>query len=601
MNNLTSTARGLREQLIREHAQAPGLFQEMARIESLLAETYRARVLYELLQNSDDAGSTTVTVDLTQPNRMTWTNDGRAFDQADIEALCRSASSTKTRGDDAIGYRGIGFKAVAALASAVGVTSNGVTLRFDRELAAIALGASASHVPLLRVPAIVEDAAAEPGAEFTIDLVPGHEDQLFLDPIAMLFLRNVTNLTIRRPDGDQRITCVRKAERVTVDVDGRAAEFSRIADGSTVALVPLNPQAESIVGRRGRLCCFLPLDDELALPVVASGYLLTDPSRTHAIPSDAATTSVITTIGRLLAQVLADPAHPACDRLWSLILSGEDLRAVLMGGDSTPPGMLLTAMRSAFATLGWSFSFSEVPLDAEDLVRVFPHGAPASIYAKDVASQARALRTVFGAPTLRVSDLIGQVEPDQVSVTTRNALSKHLVDLARTEGRALTAREQLFAGQGTGSAGPQPKGQASGEHRTPKAATDETFGGAIARWRAAEVAAMEHLNARGWNLQDVSRQNIGYDLAGTNPDGAEVHIEVKKVEGKDSRFALTNNEMAVMIGASSRYLLGLVIGDGLSAQFALLDPLRDQVPRERVCRRWEWEYTDWSRFAEIVR
>lgn len=99
----------------------------------------------------------------------------------------------------------------------------------------------------------------------------------------------------------------------------------------------------------------------------------------------------------------------------------------------------------------------------------------------------------------------------------------------------------------------------------------------------------------------TGRQNVGYDLAGTNPVGAEVHVEVKKVEGKDARFALTNNEMAVMVGASSRYLLALVIGDGSSAQLALLDPLRDMVPRERVCRRWEWEYTDWSRFVEIVR
>lgn len=55
-----------------------------------------------------------------------------------------------------------------------------------------------------------------------------------------------------------------------------------------------------------------------------------------------------------------------------------------------------------------------------------------------------------------------------------------------------------------------------------------------------------------------------------------------------------------MVGASSRYLLALVIGDERTAQLALLDPLREQVPRERVCRRWEWEYTDWSRLAEIV-
>lgn len=79
-----------------------------------------------------------------------------------------------------------------------------------------------------------------------------------------------------------------------------------------------------------------------------------------------------------------------------------------------------------------------------------------------------------------------------------------------------------------------------------------------------------------------------------------MHVEVKKVESKDSRFSLTNNEMSVMVGASVRYLLAIVIGDGASSQLAILDPLLDQIPRERVCRRWEWEYKDWSRFVELL-
>mgnify|MGYP001372983600 CR=1 FL=1 len=87
MNPLVGAARALRDQLIQEHTLAPGLFHEMARIEALLAETYRTRVLYELLQNSDDAGSTTVVVDMSDSRRLTWRNNGRAFNEADIEAL----------------------------------------------------------------------------------------------------------------------------------------------------------------------------------------------------------------------------------------------------------------------------------------------------------------------------------------------------------------------------------------------------------------------------------------------------------------------------------------------------------------------------------
>jgi hypothetical protein len=243
----------LRDQLIQEHTLAPGLFREMARIETLLAETYRTRVLYELLQNSDDAGSTTVVVDMSDPTRLAWRNNGRAFNEADIEALCRSATSSKKRGDNTIGYRGIGFKAVAALSESVSVTSAGVTLIFDREAAASALNASVESVPLLRVPASVVEARPEAGAQFTLNLIPGRCDELALDPVAMLFLRNVTDLTILRPGSQQRIHCIRSTNHVALEIDGRLAEFERCAEGDTVLLIPLNPHAESFTGRHGRL------------------------------------------------------------------------------------------------------------------------------------------------------------------------------------------------------------------------------------------------------------------------------------------------------------------------------------------------------------
>ena len=235
-----------------------------------------------------------------------------------------------------------------------------------------------------------------------------------------------------------------------------------------------------------------------------------------------------------------------------------------------------------------------------DLPSLFPDGAPAALYADGATSQARALRTVFGIPTLRSDELVNQVRPETLSEGTRARLASRLVENARVEGRTLTQQEQAVVGKAP-KAQPEPTPTAPiTKWADPGTGAAQTFGGAIARWRAAEIAAMEHLNCRGWNLTDVSRQNIGYDLDGTAPDGHAVHIEVKKVDGKDSRFALTNNEMSVMIAASTRYLLALVIGDGHTAQLALLDPLKDQVPRERVCRRWEWEYTDWSRFADVI-
>ncbi|MFD9004205.1 protein NO VEIN domain-containing protein [Streptomyces sp. NPDC059582] len=95
-------------------------------------------------------------------------------------------------------------------------------------------------------------------------------------------------------------------------------------------------------------------------------------------------------------------------------------------------------------------------------------------------------------------------------------------------------------------------------------------------------------------------QNVGYDVEGADPQDKPVRIEVKKVDRPDARFAMTNNEVSLMLTEPGGCLLAIVVGDGRHAQQMLLDPSRDDLPEERVCRRWDWDFTDWSRFAETV-
>ncbi|WP_426498082.1 protein NO VEIN domain-containing protein [Streptomyces sp. D54] len=130
--------------------------------------------------------------------------------------------------------------------------------------------------------------------------------------------------------------------------------------------------------------------------------------------------------------------------------------------------------------------------------------------------------------------------------------------------------------------------------------SEDSLASVLKRWRAAELAAKEYLNRLGWTLRDVSAQNVGYDLEGTDPQGKPVRMAVKKVDRPDGRFAMTNNEMSLMLTEPGGYLLAIVVGDGRHARLMLLDPSRDDLPKERVCRRWDWEFTDWSRFAETV-
>jgi Protein NO VEIN, C-terminal len=130
--------------------------------------------------------------------------------------------------------------------------------------------------------------------------------------------------------------------------------------------------------------------------------------------------------------------------------------------------------------------------------------------------------------------------------------------------------------------------------------SDTEFPEVVAKWRTAELAVLDWLNSRGWQLTDVSKQNLGYDLVGLGPDGDRMMIEIKRVARPDARFAMTNNEMGALQSEAGSYLLGIVVGEGRYSRFMLLDPNDKAVPRERVCRAWEWQFLDWSRHGTYL-
>ena len=212
---LLRSLEALQSTLAAEFSQSRGMFTELAHIETLLAETYRDRVQYELLQNSDDAGASHVTVTVAADGSVRWANDGRAFNAADAESLCRSASSTKARGQS-IGYRGIGFKSLAAVASHIDVTSAGVSFSFDRGQAAHLLSSQlhrtqAADLPLIRIPLHISPAAENAGAEFLITPLNSSTPILGpIDPLALLFLRHVETLTVSRGGQQDRYTIERQ-------------------------------------------------------------------------------------------------------------------------------------------------------------------------------------------------------------------------------------------------------------------------------------------------------------------------------------------------------------------------------------------------------
>lgn len=606
MSALTEHLAALQARLVDEHKQAPGLFGEIARMEDLLADTYRNRVPYELLQNSDDAGSTIVTITGRADRTWSWANNGRPITSADAEALCRSASSTKRRGGDSIGYRGIGFKSLAAIASRIDIRSSDVAFAFDRNVTAQLLGEqSPSAVPLIRIPCEIRSTDRIDGATFTISGRDGGEAPLdAIDPTSLLFLRHIDRVDICTPERSVTISVDRDDSGVTLHDQAGAASFGLLQQGTATIAVPLDARAQSLTGLRGRLACGLPLNDEPGLPVAVSGDLLTDPSRTHAVVGDESTQQVLADAASAVAHELTRPQAPLFQRLWELILEGEDLRSLLVSSHATASNALLAALQRAMKSRPKTFAYSPLPLTADDVTRIFPAGAPAALYTKQNQPSARALKAVLGLDTLDVQQLVNEPVIEQLSDDLIAHLGAHLGEMARSYGRQLTPAEQRIVDRMPAASPPsspivaQRPAKDARREDVPEAV--QPLADIITRWRTAEVATMEYLNSRGWRLEDVSGQNVGYDLSGSNPAGEPVRIEVKKVDHANARFAMTNNEMSLMLASPGGYLLAVLVGDGRYVKLMLVDPSNEGLPKERVCRRWDWEFTDWARFATIV-
>jgi hypothetical protein len=145
----SDTILSLQQELLAEASSAPKLFRDLGKVEQYIAESYKTRSFIELIQNADDANSSAFGI-YSMDNVLVVANNGRPFTVHDIEALCRSGSSNKSRGGSTIGYRGIGFKSVVNLAKRIYIFSDDYKFSFDKN-ATRQLLPEISDVPLIRV------------------------------------------------------------------------------------------------------------------------------------------------------------------------------------------------------------------------------------------------------------------------------------------------------------------------------------------------------------------------------------------------------------------------------------------------------------------
>lgn len=111
----------------------------------------------------------------------------------------------------------------------------------------------------------------------------------------------------------------------------------------------------------------------------------------------------------------------------------------------------------------------------------------------------------------------------------------------------------------------------------------------MSRWRSAEEQTLELLNSHGFSLEDVSKQNIGYDLGGRDPKGNKIQIEVKSISGPGQKFRMTNNEVAVAQENKSTYYVAVVRQTGKAFEIAMIPDPTNNLILNRQCVQWIWE------------
>lgn len=597
-------ARRLQGQLLSEFAAAPGLFKELAGIESLISETYLNRVQYELLQNSDDAGATEVEIRLAQDGTATWKNNGRTLTSEDLESLCRSAVSTKTRGD-AIGYRGIGFKSVAAVCKRVDIRSGNVFFVFSREETQMLLNQcgfdSHTNIPMIRIPTLVAETNPVEGVSFAMH---GCGVRLDVDPLSLLFLRNVRQLTqVDKAGNISNVRLQKNGRRASLHVNGAVAEFELRQGRRSVVGIPLNDCALSLVRSKGMLACFLPLRDEIGLPIIVSGDLLTDPSRSHAVLEDSTTMEVLQDSAELLSEILGASSDDLHQLAWNLLMGAEDPRAYLMGEtNNSVSAFWAVLVKESKRSVSSKIRTVPLQLTPDDAALLAIANVPAALALSDNRIQARALKSIFRLQEVSLPQIYSKDTLDRLHPATKDRLRELIKSDVQLTGRSLTKAEQSLVEeqQQQPISAPPAAPQVTHHSNDSVVARGLSIHEVLRKWRAVEVAVKEFLNTQGWQLSDVSAQNLGYDLMGLDDQGAQALVEVKSLQRVGDPLSLTNNEMSTMHTANEAYWAALVIDNGGSTQLAMVDLKSAGLSFDKVCRRWDWESTDWRAKAVIL-
>ncbi len=664
----------IKEQLLEEAKSSPNLLSDLAGLETYISESYNNRSFIELLQNADDANATTFKI--VKDNTFLYVaNNGRTFNAKDVESLCRSASSTKTRGKS-IGYRGIGFKSVVGFAKEIHIISGDLEITFSKERTKNEIP-NATRVPLIRIPHSIIEKDKSLIAVNVENLINEGFTTVFVftgvtaneieteyenfDYKSLLFLNNlvtteisISNYSLTHIDK----TLISESEtKLKINNNGNQTEWLIFNYKKTAIAFKIEEGLPTRINQSDALVySFLPTEDITGVGVIVNGDFSTDPSRKHLIYDDQTNITIkniSTQIINLIEKNISSNKTENTSIIKALIpytearlisfkkTSFEKIlleQVKIVNSDffeklELPPNWLnpkdynciansngnlvigssflnidglvsflkyLGAKEASFETLKAKINDSEISILGCVQISKYIFTRVLSMNNDNFLISIKDLQILFSNKK-RVS--FKEIEEDNLEIDSsfiasliENGLTEF--DIKQVLKKVIpNYKNELFLNKKDDLLeNIQQKTNISNNtwyNNIVDEKIDKVKYG-LKRWRSAEEMTLEILNLNGFNLQDVSKQNIGYDLDGFDPNGEEIHIEVKSITLPGQKFKLTNNEIGVAQEKQKKFYIAIVRQTDDFFEIAMIsDPIKNLV-LNRQCVQWIWECSDYE-------
>lgn len=315
----------LTNEFLAEAKSSPMMFEDLAAMEHYMAESYDGRAFVEILQNADDAKSSSLTI-FSCGTDFIIANNGRPFNQEDIIAICRSGASSKQRGSG-IGYRGIGFKSATSISTEIIIYSSGTYFTFSKSRCARNMNISVDCVPTVRIPFLVDEDSIDEVLQSAICkyekegyttffiFKDGNRDKLIaeLTDISsgwLLFLNNIERVSVNLAHLSKKVE-IRRAhvndkKYLLTDKENGQSWLVVYSHNSTALAFKYDNHIVPCENNEALFHCFLPTQDALGFPFKVNADFSTDPSRKHIIINDDDTKRSIENVAHLVVELLLD-------------------------------------------------------------------------------------------------------------------------------------------------------------------------------------------------------------------------------------------------------------------------------------------------------